>query len=417
MLIQKWKKVAKNATSEKMLDMDIYSSTVFRALIKHERYRIDREHGEFSLVVFSIEETEAFKKVLKNIIANVKDKMRLIDEIGWVDDHKVGILLPLTDCEGAGLFVDRLRRDNSAKNVDIEYSIYSYPSSWVPHWEEEGAEGKSAFGNKAKSDSFDLLRIFSMDVPVWKRAFDILVSSAILFCLWPLFLIVAAYIKIVSPGPVFFRQPRVGLKGKTFSFLKFRSMHYGNNQATHMNHIVDRIRSDNPLEKLDAIDPRIIPGGRFLRKSCIDELPQIFLVLRGDMSLVGPRPCLPYEAKEFLRWHSHRFDVLPGMTGLWQVSGKNKLTFQQMIRLDISYARSLSVWNDFVILLRTIPTVIGLVCEPTYLRLKERFFGSKSNETPDMVGDFIGVFGGGKMAFDGMFASGKMVKGTDRACR
>jgi lipopolysaccharide/colanic/teichoic acid biosynthesis glycosyltransferase len=213
---------------------------------------------------------------------------------------------------------------------------------------------------------------FNIKIPAWKRILDICVSLAVLLVLWPLFLLVAAYIKIVSPGPVFFRQIRVGYGGKPFSFIKFRSMKYGNDQGTHQSHIVTRIRSDNPLMKLDSQDKRIIPGGRFLRKACIDELPQILHVLRGEMSLVGPRPCLPYEATEFLHWHNHRFDVLPGMTGLWQVSGKNKLTFTQMLRLDISYANNMSLWNDIKIIFLTIPAIFNLVTENIASKIKKQ---------------------------------------------
>src|SRR5208337_1509428 len=107
------------------------------------------------------------------------------------------------------------------------------------------------------------------------------------------------------------------------------------------------IKGRKPMEKLDyAKDPRIIFGGRIIRKASLDELPQLFNVLRGEMSLVGPRPCILYEAEEYLRWHAHRFDVLPGMTGLWQVSGKNKLSFEQMIRFDIAYTNRMSPLLD-----------------------------------------------------------------------
>jgi lipopolysaccharide/colanic/teichoic acid biosynthesis glycosyltransferase len=147
-------------------------------------------------------------------------------------------------------------------------------------------------------------------------------------------------------------------------------MHVNNDTSSHQAYLKKLINSDDPMEKLDnGRDPRIIPGGRIIRKACLDEFPQLINVLRGDMSLVGPRPCLPYEAEEFLRWHSHRFDVLPGLTGLWQVSGKNRLTFTQMIRLDISYCQNMSFWLDLKILLRTLPTVVGQVFEATLKRL------------------------------------------------
>ena len=130
------------------------------------------------------------------------------------------------------------------------------------------------------------------------------------------------------------------------------------------------------MEKLDnKKDPRIIFGGKIIRKACIDELPQLINVLRGEMSLVGPRPCIPYEAEEYLRWHTNRFNILPGCTGLWQVSGKNRLTFKQMIRLDISYANNMSFRNDIKILLRTAPAVIGYMLEAVFRKLKR----SKSN--------------------------------------
>ena len=117
------------------------------------------------------------------------------------------------------------------------------------------------------------------------------------------------------------------------------------------------------MVKLDTSDPRIIPGGRILRIGCIDELPQLWNVIIGDMSLVGPRPCIPYEAHEYLRWHTHRFDTIPGITGLWQVSGKNKLTFKQMIRLDIEYTNTISLWKDILILAKTPIEILKMILE------------------------------------------------------
>jgi lipopolysaccharide/colanic/teichoic acid biosynthesis glycosyltransferase len=141
-------------------------------------------------------------------------------------------------------------------------------------------------------------------------------------------------------------------------------MHENNDPGAHRDHLKELIKGGMPMEKLDVgADPRIIPGGKILRKTCLDELPQLFNVLRGEMSLVGPRPCIPYEAEEYLRWHTHRFDILPGMTGLWQVSGKNRLSFERMIRLDISYTNRMSPLLDMKILLLTAPTIMGLVFE------------------------------------------------------
>jgi lipopolysaccharide/colanic/teichoic acid biosynthesis glycosyltransferase len=168
----------------------------------------------------------------------------------------------------------------------------------------------------------------------------------------------------VSPGPVFFIQDRVGHGGKIFTFLKFRTMKANSDSISHQQHLNELIKTNKPMTKLDKQnDPRIIPFGKFIRKASIDELPQLINVLKGDMSLVGPRPCLPYEAKEYLKWHKYRFDIKPGLTGRWQVSGKNRLTFKEMIRLDIMYANKISLWIDLWILAWTIPTVVSIVID------------------------------------------------------
>jgi lipopolysaccharide/colanic/teichoic acid biosynthesis glycosyltransferase len=126
------------------------------------------------------------------------------------------------------------------------------------------------------------------------------------------------------------------------------------------------------MEKLDNNDSRIIPGGRLLRKACLDELPQLINVIRGEMSLVGPRPCIPYEAEEYLQWHKNRFNILPGLTGLWQVSGKNKLTFKQMVRLDISYISNMSLWQDIKIILLTIPAILKMILESVKKKIRKK---------------------------------------------
>jgi len=199
---------------------------------------------------------------------------------------------------------------------------------------------------------------------------DIAGALAALAILFPIITLVSLYIKCVSPGTVLFRQKRVGYKGRPFTFLKFRTMHPNNDPTLHREYLKELIKGGQPMEKLDGgRDPRIIPGGKILRKVCIDELPQLINVLRGEMSLVGPRPCIPYEAEEYLRWHVHRFDILPGMTGLWQVSGKNRLSFEQMVRLDISYMKRMSLLLDLMILLRTVPTILGMVFEAIFRTL------------------------------------------------
>ena len=192
-------------------------------------------------------------------------------------------------------------------------------------------------------------------VPSWKRALDIVGSSLAILLLSPLFLLTALWIKLVSTGPVLFRQERIGYMQRPFMLLKFRTMPVNVDTSQHTEYMRTLIVGEGetqPMTKQESSRP-LIPIGRLIRAASVDELPQLFNVWLGDMSLVGPRPCLAYEAEEYLRWHARRFDSLPGMTGLWQVKGKNRTTFKEMIRYDISYERNRSLWLDLWILLLT----------------------------------------------------------------
>jgi len=190
--------------------------------------------------------------------------------------------------------------------------------------------------------------------PGWKRALDI---TLIVFCAPGLLFVsavVALVIKAGSRGPILFRQRRVGYQGREFTCFKFRTMHSNAETESHREHTRQLIRSSAPMQKLDGRqDPRLIPLARVLRAGGLDELPQLINVLRGEMSLVGPRPCLPYEYELYEPWQRRRFAAAPGLTGLWQVSGKNQTTFDEMIRLDIAYSEHMSLWGDLKILAKT----------------------------------------------------------------
>src|SRR6266852_2315688 len=192
----------------------------------------------------------------------------------------------------------------------------------------------------------------SGEVPGWKRFLDL---SCILLSLplWlPVMVLASLAIIVVSPGPILFRQERIGYRGLRFSCVKFRTMLVGADTSLHQSHLHGLMTSRAPMKKMDVTgDPRLIPLGALLRSTGLDELPQIINVLRGDMSLVGPRPCVPYEAEDYLSWQKERFKTLPGLTGLWQVSGKNQTTFNEMINLDIAYVRNKSLRLDIKIIL------------------------------------------------------------------
>jgi exopolysaccharide production protein ExoY len=202
------------------------------------------------------------------------------------------------------------------------------------------------------------------DLPLWKRVLDV---SCILLALpfWlPVFFLIGLWVKMVSSGPIFFRQERIGHLGRRFMILKFRTMKVNVETGVHERHLEQLIRSNVPMTKLDITgDPRIIPGGRILRAIGLDELPQLINVLRGEMSLVGPRPCTPNEFKSYKVSQLERLNALPGLTGYWQVNGKNKTTFSQMIEMDIFYTKNLTLWLDLQIIIRTFPAIIAQVIE------------------------------------------------------
>lgn len=199
-----------------------------------------------------------------------------------------------------------------------------------------------------------------------KRVFDVVMSLVLLLIGAPLMIGVAIAIRLSSKGPVLYSQDRVGYRGQVFSFIKFRSMHLNNDDAIHRAYTRQWIQDNAahsqkggaaPIHKI-VDDPRIFPVGRFIRKYSIDELPQLFNVLRGEMSLIGPRPALPYEVDVYREWHRRRFEAPPGITGLWQVSGRNRLSFEEMIKLDIEYLENWSLLRDLHILWRTIRVVL-----------------------------------------------------------
>ena len=196
----------------------------------------------------------------------------------------------------------------------------------------------------------------SLCYAVLKRAFDLVVSLAAVMLLVPIIPLVAAMIKLDTAGPVLFRQDRVGRNGRIFKFYKFRSMYAGAEQKR--KEIEALNEQDGPVFKARS-DPRVTNVGKFLRRSSLDEIPQIFNVVKGEMSVVGPRPPLPSEVEHYQPWHRRRLEVTPGITCLWQISGRSRLSFNEWMRLDMEYLKHRSFKTDLLILLKTIPAVIA----------------------------------------------------------
>ncbi len=226
----------------------------------------------------------------------------------------------------------------------------------------EGLNGAAAVSAATADQAGDTSR--ESAIPSWKRLFD---CTAILLTspLWlPVMLLIMLGIKASSAGPVFYRQERIGRGGRRFLIFKFRTMKVNVETRSHESYFEGLMTTNVPMTKLDANgDPRLIRCGRFLRAAGLDELPQLFNVLRGEMSLVGPRPCTVHEFQRYLPYQRARVNAPPGLTGYWQVNGKNRTTFSEMIEMDIFYGKNMSLALDLRILCKTVPAIWEEVSE------------------------------------------------------
>ncbi|MFQ5738694.1 MAG: sugar transferase [Acidobacteriota bacterium] len=353
----------------------------FQSVLQLERQRAERSGNPLSLVLFDLEGVNGVQQRSRTTLRELlQERTRSTDTVGWLDRHRLGAVLPYTPYRGAL----NLAQDVCAQcGLEIPFRVLTYPS------DPPGGTGPSSRQDQTRLSSEptpetprtsasadevkrgnprDPVDARNRDewpfwplhpIPFWKRWIDIAGSLVGLILLSPILALIASAIKVTSPGPVFYEQDRIGYGGKPFRLIKFRTMHAAADQNQHRRYVRELISSGGSLAKLDGKDdPRIFPLGGFLRSSCLDELPQLFNVLRGEMSLVGPRPCLPYEAELFRLWHQRRFDSVPGMTGLWQINGKNATTFAEMIRLDIRYEKNRSFWVDLHILAKTLPAIL-----------------------------------------------------------
>jgi lipopolysaccharide/colanic/teichoic acid biosynthesis glycosyltransferase len=257
---------------------------------------------------------------------------------------------------------ETLRSNLSAQQFNqISISFHLFPDEWN-HDVPQRPSNPTLYPDLARRDSAK--KAFC----VIKRFMDVVVSALALLLLAPVLLAIALAIKLTSKGPVLFRQKRVGQFGKQFVFVKFRSMHVDNDSRVHKEYVKELIAGRAPrhpgngngdgVYKISG-DSRVTPLGTFLRRTSLDELPQFFNVLKGEMSLVGPRPAIAYEVEAYDIWHRRRvLEAKPGITGLWQVNGRSRVKFDDMVRLDLRYAKTWSPWMDLKILLRTPVAVV-----------------------------------------------------------
>jgi lipopolysaccharide/colanic/teichoic acid biosynthesis glycosyltransferase len=262
-----------------------------------------------------------------------------------------------------------------------------------------GASRRVVAGNSRDGELTQLLRLAMADAPCspealaavlprWKRALDFTIIALTLPIWLPLMVFIALWVAVTSPGPIFYRQPRVGFKGRRFMIVKFRTMKVNAETRSHETYLEQLMVSDMPMMKLDAKgDPRLIIGGKLLRAVGLDELPQLFNVFRGEMSIVGPRPCTVREFELYAPEDRERVNALPGLTGFWQVNGKNRTTFRQMVDMDVFYSTNLSLWMDLKIIVRTFPAIASQLIDmwQALPRARTRSTAPVTNSTVDNV--------------------------------
>lgn len=354
---------------------EIFPENIFMRTIAVERKRTERSGEPFLLMLLETgnhQGSERNEKALDNILSVLPSSIRETDVIGWYKNRTtVGIIFTGLACNDKSSILSVILSKVSTTLRDqltpdqfnqVSISFHFFPDDW--DHETPGRTSNPALYpdllNPGKNIG-SMLRI--------KHAMDIFGSALLLIFCSPLLLLIGLAIKASSSGPVFFRQRRVGQYGRCFTFLKFRSMHTDNDHSVHKEYVTRLIAGEIEYEPSNGNgknvykltnDRRITGVGKFLRRTSLDELPQLINVLRGDMSLVGPRPAIPYELAAYQTWHRRRvLEVKPGITGLWQVSGRSSVKFDEMVRLDLRYATSWSPWLDFMILMRTPRAVIG----------------------------------------------------------
>jgi exopolysaccharide biosynthesis polyprenyl glycosylphosphotransferase len=336
----------------------ILSQDLFRDVVLKERNRADRANHSVVLVLVSANDRlrASAPAAWVPVIEALTDVASDTDLVGWFEWRAViGVILPQPSsfhADAAHALEERIRQEIARLSEPEHAGGFAIHL----HIHPEDREALD-FPELHPDDRLTVNRAI-------KRAFDVIGSSMLLLALLPLLLAIAALAKLRSPGPVFYKQVRVGERMKPFTMLKFRTMHVDADHRLHQEYVTQFINAgaaSGPDQFFKITnDPRVTPIGRFLRKTSLDELPQLWNVLRGDMSLVGPRPPIAYELEQYKPWHYRRvFEAKPGITGLWQVTGRSRTTFDQMVRLDLRYARSCSMWTDIKILLATPRAVIS----------------------------------------------------------
>jgi lipopolysaccharide/colanic/teichoic acid biosynthesis glycosyltransferase len=339
----------------------VINEELFRTVLIRERKRADRSNQPLILLLVDVNDgLGADSSIWETVIEALTAARREMDVLGW-SEIRVSDLA--NACERLDTRVRRKLAERLGAEAVDKFSIrlHVYPEPKLAG--EEGLWRVNPLLYPERRARWERRTIYD----AIKRGLDVVGSLTLLVMLSPLLLLIATLVKLSSHGPVFFRQVRIGQMMKPFTMLKFRTMYVNADHKLHHEFVSSFIKASGQVQEPGnsrffklTNDPRVTPVGRIVRKTSLDELPQLWNVLRGDMSLVGPRPPLPYELEQYKPWHRRRvLEAKPGLTGLWQVAGRSRTTFDEMVRLDLRYARTRSLWTDIKILLATPAAVIS----------------------------------------------------------
>ncbi|TWT90247.1 Undecaprenyl phosphate N,N'-diacetylbacillosamine 1-phosphate transferase [Pseudobythopirellula maris] len=327
-----------------------------------ERMRVDRNGSVVSMLAIELPPGANNAQDLGFLAGLLRDRLRLTDTAGMLSDGRVAVLLPDTPEEGAWKVASDICESYPVGEARPNCEVHVYPDKPRSSTPNETGVGAGSGANRvtgptpaARSGAASYDRVFARRTPWWKRAADLAGASLGLVVAGPVILAAAAAVRITSPGPAIYAQEREGLGGKRFKIYKLRTMQVGADA------LKDGLREhsvqDGPAFKMNS-DPRVTPLGNILRKTSIDELPQLWNVLRGDMSLVGPRPLPVDESQGCEPWQRRRLLVTPGITCTWQVRGRNLVTFDEWVRMDLQYVQERSPLTDLKLIAQTAPAVV-----------------------------------------------------------
>ena len=364
-------------------EREVLAQEPFLKLLRKERVRADRTGDELTLAAIRLTALDpGADPGVRHAVGSILGRVRCLDEIGWLRRGTLGILLPATAVTGAKRLIDDLRRNDTTGHLRHgRWTIYAYPEDWVAEDDQDGDSGNGSprrspetgttvfprdglrqttesglYSLRNGAEVRSLVDLLQVPTPRWKRALDIAGASLGLVLASPFMLVAAIGVKLSSPGPIFYTSTRSGLRGRPFRFFKFRTMYADAESRKH--ELLEQNEASGPVFKMND-DPRITPFGRWLRRTSIDEFPQFWNVLKGDMSLVGPRPPIPEETRYYSRWQRRRLEGRGGLTCIWQVSGRSNVHFEDWVRMDIQYLEGPSFWRDLLILIQTFPAVFS----------------------------------------------------------